>query len=173
TRPSGARTVCAWCRMPPGGCGIPRACRITRCPSSGRRTTSAPTHPTCLMAEKKKFLVGKGKKIRGRTGGGSSGSPLTGSAANGSQPLPPSGAPRRFFVGEGKKVERAPPPPRTHAYGVPNRPTGSICAHPERTGHVPFCPFFTTALYVCEEADRKTVVQLAHVAGESIQALER
>lgn len=50
---------------------------------------------------------------------------------------------------------------------------GCDCVAPERTGHVPGCERFDESLYVCEEADQRTIAILARGGGLTIAELER
>ena len=64
-------------------------------------------------------------------------------------------------------------PKPTTRYGVPIREDGCACKAPERTGHVPGCPYFPNAIYACEKGDKRTVVMLAKAAGLSVADMER
>lgn len=53
-----------------------------------------------------------------------------------------------------------------------SRLAGCKCARPEITGHVPGCPHFANALYVCDAWNPETAKQLAALAQMSIADLQ-
>lgn len=116
-----------------------------------------------------KFFVGEGKAVRPAA-------PQVPEQGPRSAERPASAAPtpsRRFLVGGGKPLPPAMKPVTVQQeYGHPVRKNGCTCARPERTGHVPLCPWWNTAPYECEEATKETVMGLAKMAKLTVGELE-